>query len=105
MREMGFKPTMSMPLCSPGITIWSYQNWKRHWDEFARKTGFEGVRPYALRHTFATLNLANGENIKTVSVLMGHASSAYTLDLYAGYVPNTGLGIGTRYMNYLRRSA
>ena len=24
-----------------------------------------------------------GENIKTVSVLMGHASSAYTLDLYA----------------------
>lgn len=105
MRELGFKPTMNMPLCSPVITIWSYQNWKRHWDEFARKTGFDGVRPYALRHTFATLNLANGENIKTVSVLMGHASSAYTLDLYAGYVPNTGLGIGTRYMNYLRRSA
>ena len=37
--------------------------------------------------------------------MMGHASSAYTLDLYAGYVPNTGLGIGTRYMNYLRRAA
>ena len=54
---------------------------------------------------FATLNLANGENIKTVSVLMGHASSAYTLDLYAGYVPNTELGIGTRYINYLRRAA
>ena len=33
-----------------------------------------------------------GENIKTVSVLMGHASSAYTLDLYAAYVPNTGIG-------------
>lgn len=105
MRELGFKPTMNMPLCSPGITIWSYQNWKKHWNEFTRKAGFEGVRPYALRHTFATLNLANGENIKTVSVLMGHASSAYTLDLYAGYVPSTGLGIGTRYMNYLRRAA
>lgn len=48
------------------------------------------------------LNLANGENIKTVAVLMGHASSAYTLDLYAAYVPNTGIGIGTRYMNFLR---
>ena len=67
--------------------------------------GCERVRFHDLRHTFATLNLANGENIKTVSVLMGHASSAYTLDLYAGYVPNTGLGIGTRYMNYLRRAA
>ena len=75
---------MNTPLCSPGITVWSYQNWKRNWDEFTGKTGFGGVRPYALRHTFATLNLANGENIKTVSVLMGHASSAYTLDLYAG---------------------
>ena len=51
------------------------------------------------------LNLAHGENIKTVSVLMGHASSAYTLDLYAGYVPNTGIGIGTRYMNFLRAAA
>ena len=67
-----------------------------------KSAGFEGIRPYALRHTFATLNLANGENIKTVSVLMGHASSAYTLDLYAGYVPNTGIGIGSRYMSFLR---
>ena len=105
MRELGFKPTMSMPLCSPGMKAWSYQNWLRNWWKFVKKAGFEGVRPYALRHTFATLNLANGENIKTVSVLMGHASSAYTLDLYAGYVPNTGLGIGTRYMNFLRRAA
>lgn len=105
MCELGFKPTMNMPICSPGMTAWSYQNWKRYWDEFTGKAGFEGVRPYALRHTFATLNLANGENIKTVSVLMGHASSAYTLDLYAGYVPTTGLGIGTRYMNYLRQAA
>lgn len=64
--------------------------------------GFEGMRPYALRHTFATLNLANGENIKTVSVLMGHASSAYTLGLCAAYVPGAGIGIGRRYMGFLR---
>ena len=38
------------------------------------------------------LNLANGENIKTVSVLMGHASSGYTLDPYADYVLTTGVG-------------
>ena len=40
-----------------------------------------------------------------VAVLMGHASFAYTLDLYAAYVPNTGIGIGTRYMNFLRAVA
>lgn len=105
MKEMGFKPSMSMLICGPEMIPRTYQSWYRDWLKFASDAGFEGVRPYALRHTFATLNLANGENIKTVSVLMGHASSAYTLDLYAGYVPNTGIGIGTRYMNFLRAAA
>lgn len=51
------------------------------------------------------MNLANGENIKTVAVLMGRASSACTLGLYAVYVPNTGIGIGTRSMNFLGATA
>ncbi|WP_165248519.1 tyrosine-type recombinase/integrase [Adlercreutzia sp. ZJ141] len=102
MKAMGLKPSMSMLVCSPDIVPRTYQSWLRDWKSFINSVGFEGIRPYALRHTFATLNLANGENIKTVSVLMGHASSAYTLDLYAGYVPNTGIGIGSRYMSFLR---
>lgn len=105
MEELGFKPSMSMLVCGPEMIPRTYQSWHRDWLRFAADAGFEGVRPYALRHTFATLNLANGENIKTVSVLMGHASSAYTLDLYAGYVPNTGIGIGSRYMSFLRAAA
>lgn len=105
MRKMGLKPSMSMLVCGPEMIPRTYQSWHRDWMRFAAEAGFEGVRPYALRHTFATLNLANGENIKTVAVLMGHASSAYTLDLYAAYVPNTGIGIGTRYMNFLRAAA
>ena len=96
---------MSMLVCGPEMIPRTYQSWYRDWLRFATDAGFEGVRPYALRHTFATLNLANGENIKTVAVLMGHASSAYTLDLYAAYVPNTGIGIGKRYMSFLRAAA
>lgn len=97
--ERGLPPTW--PVCGRG---WGDRPRPRcHRDVGrVRRLAKEGARPYALRHTFATLNLAYGENIKTVSVLMGHACSAYTLDLYAGYVPNTGLGISTRYMNYLR---
>lgn len=60
----------------------------------------DGVGLEALRRTFATLNLANGENVKTVSVLMGHKSPSYILELYAGYVPNTAVGIGSRYIDY-----
>lgn len=96
---------MSMLICGLEMIPRTYQSWYRDWLRFIVDAGFEGVRPYALRHTFATLNLANGENIKTVSVLMGHASSVYTLDPYAGYGPNTGIGIGSRYMNFLRAAA
>lgn len=90
------------PLISDTVHPHAYNTWKKLWDKFVDENGFSGIRPYALRHTYATLNLANGENIKTVSALMGHAGPSYTLDLYAGYVPNTGLGIGTRCMNLLR---
>ena len=102
MEDLGFTPTLKMPLMSDTVHPHAYNTWKKLWDKFMDENGFGGIRPYALRHTYATLNLANGENIKTVSVLMGHASPSYNLDLYAGYVPNTGLGIGTRYMNLLK---
>ncbi len=53
----------------------TYQSWYRDWLRFVADAGFEGMRPCALRRTFATLNLANGKNIKTVSVFLGHADS------------------------------
>lgn len=100
--DMGLMPTMRMPLMSDGPRPHAYNTWRKHWLKFIDENGFSGIRPYSLRHTYATLNLANGENIKTVSVLMGHESPSYTLDLYAGYVPNTARGIGGRYLSYIR---
>ena len=62
-------------------------------------------RPLRSRLFIDPLSLANGENIKTASVLMDHASSARALDLYAGFVPNTGLSAGTGHLTFLRRAA
>ena len=87
LKEIGLKPTLEMPIASNSLDHCTYQKFKNDWDDFTAKIGLKNVRPYALRHTFATLNLANGENIKTLSVILGHKSSAYMLDLYAGYVP------------------
>ena len=44
--------------------------------------GMPEVRFHDLRHTFATLSLQNGTDIKTVSESMGHATTAFTMDRY-----------------------
>ena len=35
-----------------------------------------------MRHTFAVLSLQNGDDIKTVQANVGHATAAFTLDVY-----------------------
>lgn len=41
------------------------------------------ISPHILRHTFCTNCINAGMNIKSVQYLMGHATSAMTLDVYA----------------------
>lgn len=45
------------------------------------------VRLHDLRHTFATLALAAGVPLKTVSAALGHSSIAITADVYAHVTP------------------
>ena len=47
------------------------------------RAGLPKVRFHDLRHTFATLALQNGVDIKTVSGMLGHFSAGFTLDTYA----------------------
>ena len=48
-----------------------------------KRAGLPRVRFHDLRHTFATLALQNGVDIKTVSGILGHFSAGFTLDTYA----------------------
>lgn len=41
------------------------------------------VTPHDLRHTAASLAVSSGANVKAVQRMLGHASAAMTLDVYA----------------------
>lgn len=46
-----------------------------------------GTTPHTLRHSFASLSVAEGADVKTLQSAMGHASATMTLDVYADLFP------------------
>ena len=48
-----------------------------------KRAGCPAIRFHDLRHTFATLALQNGVDVKTVSGMLGHYSAGFALDTYA----------------------
>jgi integrase len=50
----------------------------------AEAIGVPGLTPHDLRHTAASLAVQAGANVKAVQRMLGHASAAMTLDVYAG---------------------
>ena len=55
-----------------------YGNFKR----IATKIGAPNARYHDLRHTFATISIQNGDDIKTISYNLGHATTSFTMDVY-----------------------
>lgn len=55
-----------------------YNNFKR----IAAQIGAPNARVHDLRHTFAVNSLQCGDDVKTVQGALGHATAAFTLDVY-----------------------
>lgn len=51
------------------------------------KAGLRRIRIHDLRHTYATLRIAKGDNIADVSKQLGHSSVKVTLDIYYHWMP------------------
>ncbi|MBQ9002253.1 MAG: site-specific integrase [Eggerthellaceae bacterium] len=54
---------------------------------FCKMNGFDCTF-HDLRHTFATMMIANGCDVRTVASYLGHASVSMTLDIYADVDPD-----------------
>jgi integrase len=55
----------------------------------ARRAGLE-IRLHDLRHSYATIMLAAGVNVKAVSQSLGHSNVSITLGIYSHLLPGTG---------------
>ena len=53
-----------------------------HFKKLAEEAGAPDARVHDLRHTFAVISLQNGDDVKTVQGNLGHATAAFTLDVY-----------------------
>ncbi len=60
----------------------------RHFKPLLRSAALPNVRLYDLRHTAATLALSAGVSPKIVSEQLGHASVAFTLEVYSHVLPH-----------------
>ena len=70
----------------------------RHYvfDPAVTRAGLAPLTPHDLRDTAASLAVSAGANVKTIQRMLGHASAAMTLDIYAGLFDDDLDAVGER---------
>ena len=75
---------------------------RRYLTPFLKEAGVahKERRFHDLRHTFATLNLLNGEHVRVVQEALGHSTIAQTMNIYSHVLPSMGKS-ATRWLGEL----
>jgi integrase len=92
-----FSATGERPFDSPTVTGRARSAW--------RDAGLEPVTLHECRHTFASLMIAAGVNIKALSTYMGHSTVTLTLDRYGHLLPGNEVEAASALDGYLDRVA
>lgn len=58
------------------------QSVERDFSAIRAAAGLDGIRFHDLRHTFAVNSIRAGDDVKTIQENLGHATAAFTLDVY-----------------------
>ena len=75
-----------------------YHNYKR----LVASIGLPKARLHDLRHTFATMSLQAGDDIKTVQSNLGHATAAFTLQVYGHVTEEMKRASANRMENFIQ---
>jgi len=65
----------------------SFHRWS--WSKIRKAVGLEKTHFHALRHSCASLMLADGVNMKVIQATLGHANIGMTMDTYAHLMPDS----------------
>lgn len=76
-----------------------------HYKKIAAKIAAPNSRVHDLRHTFAVVSLQNGDDVKTVQGNLGHATAAFTLDIYGHVSEKMKEDSAARMQAYIDRMA
>ena len=76
----------------------------RHFKKCAETIGLPDSRFHDLRHTFATLSIQEGVPLKKVSADLGHATAAFTADVYAHITDAMGRDAANKMQALIQRT-
>ena len=58
------------------------RNFQDSFKRLLKRNGIREVNVHGIRHTFATRAIESGMSMKTLSQILGHSSTAFTMDIY-----------------------
>ena len=86
--KLDIEVTEDTPVCCTDVgSMMRVDNFETWWSNWRKTQGFDGLKFHELRHTQATVLLANGVDVKTVQTRLGHANPSITRGWYAHAIP------------------
>jgi integrase len=94
---LGIRPDAdTLVFCHPDGRPYNPDCFSREFQRFVERQGLPRIRGHDLRHTHATLALADGIPTKIVAERLGHSSTAITDNRYAHVTPTMGANAAER---------
>ena len=79
-----------------GSEPWTETTYRRAMERIGRTIDLHGATAHIFRHTYATLAIASGIDVKTVQGLLGHSTASTTLNIYSHVSKDKILQSGTQ---------
>ena len=82
LKELKMKSNSNKVFANSKNNYDSPMNYRKKWIRLCSELNIEYKNIHALRHTWATLTISAGANIKVVSQMLGHKDVAITMNTY-----------------------